>query len=219
MRVYRYTGRCCLWTCVCSMAACAAPERVCLQEPVLHRCVSVYKSLCCTGACLSTRACATPVRVCLQEPVLHLCLSVYKNLCRTGACLSTRALRCSWTCLPVGVHCTIYKILCCLFRNRNVVLVVSIHVRNTEQTEKMFFWFRETDKKQTKQIKFRFLSVQTENIFCLFRGDPTWGGGGAEDASIKIVMNIEKPCLVNLSLYIPVCSIGGKLNRNLLTFI
>jgi hypothetical protein len=87
----------------------------------------------------------------------------------------------------------------------------------TPNKQKNVFWFRETNKKQTKQIKFRFLSVQTENIFCLFRGDPTWGGGG--DASIKTVMNIEKPCLVNLSLHISVCSMGGKLNRNLLTFI
>jgi hypothetical protein len=46
------------------------------------------------------------------------------------------------------------------------------------------------------------------------------GGGGGERRCVdKDVMNIEKPCLVNLSLYISVCSIGGKLNRNLLTFI
>jgi hypothetical protein len=47
------------------------------------------------------------------------------------------------------------------------------------------------------------------------------GGGeeGGEDVPIKIVMNIEKPCSVNLSLCLSVCSIGGKLHRNLLTFI
>ena len=68
---------------------------VCLQEPVLHRDVSVYKSFCVHLRCLSNiqyRACAALMRVCPQEllcapegsvdyiePVLHLFLSVYKS--------------------------------------------------------------------------------------------------------------------------------------------
>ncbi len=46
----------------------AAPGSVCLQEPVPHLCVSVYKSFS-----------AEPGSVCLQEPVPHSCVSVYKS--------------------------------------------------------------------------------------------------------------------------------------------
>ncbi len=45
------------------------------------------------------------------------------------------------------------------------VSVVSIQVRNTEIN-------RNNPKFSVKQILFRFVSVQTNNIFCLFRGNP-----------------------------------------------
>ncbi len=69
---------------------CAAPERVCLQEPALHLCVSVYKSFV-LHVDMSTRVyaapvrvrlaeiCAAPGRVCLQEPALQLCMSANKS--------------------------------------------------------------------------------------------------------------------------------------------
>ncbi len=86
-----YSSLWCTWT-------------VCLQEPVLHRDVSVYKSFCVHLRCLSNIwSLFALMRVCLQEllcapevsvdyiePVLHLSLSVY-NLCSTWKCLSSKA--------------------------------------------------------------------------------------------------------------------------------
>jgi hypothetical protein len=69
---------------------CAAPERVCLQKPALHLCVSVYKSFV-LHLDMSTRVYAAPVRVRLAEIVLHLDVSAYKSLCCNYACLLTRA--------------------------------------------------------------------------------------------------------------------------------
>ncbi len=90
-----YSSLWCTWT-------------ACLQEPVLHRDVSVYKSFCVHLRCLSNTiygACAVLMSVCLQEllcapevsvdykePVLHLFLSVYKSFVSTWKCLSSRAL-------------------------------------------------------------------------------------------------------------------------------
>jgi hypothetical protein len=54
-RVYLHGLLCCTWR-VCLQELCAAPACVCLQELVLNLDVSVYKNLCCTCACLSTRA-------------------------------------------------------------------------------------------------------------------------------------------------------------------
>jgi hypothetical protein len=64
---------------------CAAPGRVCLQKPVLHLCVSVYKSF-----------------------VLHLDVAAYKSLFCTCACLSTRALCCTCMCLPTRAQPMLY---------------------------------------------------------------------------------------------------------------
>jgi hypothetical protein len=54
---------------------------------------------------------------------------------------------------------------------------VSIHVEYTETNRKnlenVIFAFLKQTKKQPKQIELRFLSVQTKNIFFLFRGHHT----------------------------------------------
>ncbi len=64
-----------IWTCLPTRILCALV-------------VSVYKSLCCTYACPSTRAF-----------VLRLDVSSFKNLCCTCVCLSTRALGYTRRCL------------------------------------------------------------------------------------------------------------------------
>jgi hypothetical protein len=53
--------------CLVSTTACVALERVCLQELCAHLDASVYKSQCCTCACLSAvqELCAAPGLVCL----------------------------------------------------------------------------------------------------------------------------------------------------------
>jgi hypothetical protein len=89
---------CCTWTVSWACAAlmhvrlqelCAAHRRVCLQGPVLHLHVSVYKSF-----------------------VMQLDVSVYKSLCCTCACLSTCKSFvlhcCTWTCLPTGAQPMLY---------------------------------------------------------------------------------------------------------------
>jgi hypothetical protein len=107
----------CTWICLCCTCVfclqeqCAAPVHVCLQKLMCCTCmgVSVFKSLCCTFAYLSTRAYVLHLHglVCLQEPVLrlsvsvcksfvlHLDVSIYKSLCSTCQSLSTRALSCT----------------------------------------------------------------------------------------------------------------------------
>jgi hypothetical protein len=42
-----------------------------------------------------------------------------------------------------------------------------------KQTEKYVFGFAKQTENQPKQIEFRFVSVRTENNFCLFQGHPT----------------------------------------------
>jgi hypothetical protein len=58
----------------------------------------------------------------------------------------------------------------------SVVLVVSKRVKNTETNrnwpKKTFFSFAKQTENQPKQILFRFVSVRTENFFCLFRKHP-----------------------------------------------
>jgi hypothetical protein len=54
----------------------------------------------------------------------------------------------------------------------SVLSVVSIRIQ--KRTEKFVFWFRETNQIQPKQIEFRFVSVRTENLFCFFRGHPSF---------------------------------------------
>ncbi len=106
----------------------ATPGRVCLQEPALHLCVSVYTSFCAApdpfSICLEehvqylyTSICTAPCQVCLQEPVLHLHVSVYKSLCCTCTCLPTRACAApARVCLQelvLHLHVSVYKSLCC----------------------------------------------------------------------------------------------------------
>jgi hypothetical protein len=98
------------WTCLSTFVF---TWGVCLQEPVLNLCVSVYKSffvhlgcqstracaaLTCVSVyksfyvqlgCLSTRGCAAPMCVLF---VLFLDMSVYKSLCFTCMWMSTRTL-------------------------------------------------------------------------------------------------------------------------------
>jgi len=147
----------CTWMCLSSKACAAlmnvrledhfsAPGCVCLQKPVLHLCMSaskifvlhmdvfVYKSLCCTSACPSTRAF-----------VMHPDMSIYTSLCCTCACLSTRALSCTLMCLPTraqpilylqdtmcfcSLHIFLFVLIC--FKTGKFFKVVSIHVRNTK---------------------------------------------------------------------------------------
>jgi hypothetical protein len=56
------------------------------------------------------------------------------------------------------------------------VSVVSKRIRNTETNQNkptnFVISFAKQTENQPKQIEFRFVSVRTENIFCLFRGHP-----------------------------------------------
>ncbi len=85
---------------------------------------------------------AAPGRVCLQEPVLHLCVSVYKNQAHA---------------LPVGVkYIVVYNLEIVLlfvsvcFETGMLVLVVSIHVRNTETNRKNIS-FNSCNKQKTNE--------------------------------------------------------------------
>jgi hypothetical protein len=116
---------------------CAAPGHICLQELLYAPGVSVYKSLCCTYGCPSTRAF-----------VLNLAVSVFKSLSYICACLSTRDLfitervclqepspsctcKCTYT-----VQCTVYiqsfGLVSASFEIYMFVSVVSINVQYTE---------------------------------------------------------------------------------------
>jgi hypothetical protein len=161
-------------------SVCVAPGRVCLQEPVLHLCGSVYNSLCCTcvrlstrtlcctWTCLSSTACTAPGRVCLQQPVLHMeCLSTrafvlhlvvsVNSLCCICACLTTRPPA---NAVPVGV------------KFRFVSKRYRYMFETPKQNEKLFFGFMKQTERP-KQIEFRFFPVLTENGFMYFRGHPT----------------------------------------------
>ncbi len=178
------------------MGFCAAPGVSVYQSFVLHLDVSaynsfvlhldvpVYKNLCCTCACLPTRAlwctwmclptralCCTwtclptrtfavPVRVCLQE------------LCAAPGRVCLQEYRQRWNC-----RCSVVKnVLVCfgLFRNRYVFFgCFETCSKHPNKPEKLFFGFVKQTETQPKHIEFRFFSVRTENIFCLFRGHPT----------------------------------------------
>jgi hypothetical protein len=171
-----YKSLSCIWTCLSTRAF------------VLHapgRDVSAYKSFELYWTCLSTRACCCSC-ACLSTSALWCtwtCL-LTRACCCTCACLSAIALWCTWACVCLqesSLRCTCRcALLRCIFRFVSVcfetcmfVSVVSIHVRNTEiNRKKYFFGFVKQTETQPKQIEFRFFSVQTENIFCLFRGHP-----------------------------------------------
>ncbi len=182
---------CCTCTCL-SSRGCAALARVCLHELcaapglsylqelcaapvdlsayknfVRHLDVAVYKSLncpcwcqssrdlCCTWTWLSIRACTMWVSV-YKSFVLHLEVSAYKSPAHA---------------VPVGVRSIFFLICFRLFRNRCFFFscfdTCSKH-RNKPKT--LFFGFVKQTEEHTKQIYFRFFSVQIENIFCLFWG-------------------------------------------------
>ncbi len=86
------------YTCKCSSTrAFVCTWGVGLQEPVLHICMSVYKSFCVHLGCLSTRACVAIMHACVKELLSVPGVSVYKSLCCTYACLFTRAFVCTWS--------------------------------------------------------------------------------------------------------------------------
>ncbi len=120
------------------------------------------RALCCTWTCLSTRTFSVPVRVCLQELCdvpRRVCLQEYKK---------------QWNC-----RCLVIKIFfgCFgLFRNRYVYFgCFDTCSKHRNKPKNLFFGFVKQTETQPKQIEFRFFSVRTENIFCLFRGHPRWG--------------------------------------------
>jgi hypothetical protein len=62
-----------------------------------------------------------------------------------------------------------YFVFCVSFKADLFVSVVSILIRNTETNRN-----KPKNEKQPKQVEFRFVSVRTENLFCLFRGHPSY---------------------------------------------
>jgi len=157
----------------------------CLQVPVLHRDVSVYKSfclhlrclptvyslcctytypsirdLCCTWKCLSSRACAALVHVCLRELCAAPVLVCLPEFCAApGTCLPTRVL---------------VSACCGFFRNRFVCFsCFDPSSKHRNKSKNIFLGFTKQTEKQPKQNVFQFFSVQSENIFRLFRGHPS----------------------------------------------
>jgi hypothetical protein len=68
---------------------------VCLLEPVLNLCVSVYRRFCVHLGCLSTRACVALMCVRLQEILCAPVVSFYKSLCCTHVCVRLQELLCA----------------------------------------------------------------------------------------------------------------------------
>jgi hypothetical protein len=142
---------------------CAAPGRVCLQEPALNLCVLSSRALFCTWTCLSTRVCAAPVRVyleeicaapgraCLQEPVLQLCIYIYMHIC-----LQEHSPLCTCRCTVSKQVC-----LCSLFR------YMFETPKQTETNQKrLFFGFVKQTEKQPKRCSFG--SFRTNRTYFLF---------------------------------------------------
>jgi hypothetical protein len=101
-------------------------------------CRCTLTALCCTRTCLSIR-----------KPVLHLYVSVYKSTSHAVA------------------RCLVYIFLFGLFRNRCVCFAYFDKCsKHRNEPEKYFFCFVKQTEKQSKQIEFRFFSVQIDIIFC-----------------------------------------------------
>ncbi len=67
-----------------------------------------------------------------------------------------------------------FRVVSVCYETFRFVSVVSIQVRKTKNKPKLFvFGFTKQTETNAKQILFRFVSVRTENYFCLFRGHPT----------------------------------------------
>jgi hypothetical protein len=75
-------------------------------------------------------------------------------------------------CLKTRFFCffCIFSFFSVCFETDLFVSVVSKRVRN--KPKKIVFGFAKQTENQPKQIEFRFVSVRTENIFCLFWGHP-----------------------------------------------
>ncbi len=148
---------------VCSAEGCAAPStasyalpgRVCptetcdwavfgLQQLVLHLEVSVSKSLCCTGTCVSKRS-----------VVLHLNVSIFKSLC--AAPRRVKSLWCTCTCdFVLHLKVSVYRI--CSAAPERVCLWVMCSNSETNKTN----WSLLFDiTKQTKNI----LNRQRSGLF------------------------------------------------------
>jgi hypothetical protein len=79
------TAACAVSGVVWTTATCAASKCVCLQMPVLHLYMSVYKSFC-----------AASIRVCLQDPLLHLDMCVFESFYAATRCIVYKSLCCTW---------------------------------------------------------------------------------------------------------------------------
>jgi hypothetical protein len=140
--------------------ACGAPERLCLQ-----------------GLCAELR------RFSLQDPLLQLCtharsfvphlhVSDYKSL--WGTCPMDMSVYKSFL-----LHLEMYgskKIFSVSFQTVMFVSFVKIQVRNAEanrnKPKNLFFGSMIQPENQPKESEFRFLSVQTKNIFFRFERHP-----------------------------------------------
>jgi hypothetical protein len=64
-----------------------------------------------------------------------------------------------------------------LLRNSSVCFCCfDIGTKHRNKPKLFVIGFTKQTETNAKQILFRFVSVQTENYFCLFRGHPTWEG-------------------------------------------
>jgi hypothetical protein len=63
---------------------------------------------------------------------------------------------------------TFFEDLFGLFRKNSVCFSCFDWTETPKQTEETVFWFRETNRKQPKQIEFRFVSVRTKKKFDCF---------------------------------------------------
>ncbi len=118
----------------------------------------VFNNLCCTCACLSTKAlCCT-------------CLSVLQEFCAAPGHVYLQE---SSVCYTLRSIVEIFFVGFGFFRNKFVCFgCFDTCSKHRNKPKKKFFGFTKQTEKQPKQILFRFFSVQTENIFCLFRGHP-----------------------------------------------
>jgi hypothetical protein len=147
------------WACLFTWAfvlhlACLSTRALCCTWMCLPT-----RAVCCTWTCLSTRTFAVPVRVCLQE------------LCDAPGRVCLQEYRQHWNCRCSAIN--IFLVCFGLFRNRYVYFgCFDTCSKHRNKPKKLFFGFVKQTETQPKQIVFRFFSVRTENIFCLFRGHP-----------------------------------------------
>jgi hypothetical protein len=134
-------------------------------------CASVCKS--CTWKCMSSITCAALVRVCLPE----LCAArpAPKLVCLQEFCAAPRRVYLQESSVCYTLRSIVYNFFVCFgfFQNKFVCFGCSDTCsKHRNKPKKKIFGFTKQTEKQPKQIVFRFFSVQTKNIFCLFRGHP-----------------------------------------------